>query len=275
LSFVRRDYGDNIPGIQTQLRRYRMFGKSFSEYVSFQKVVLWLIAIAGVGRLALSLAGVSNSAAKFVSITIVTILGALYVSVKVHTSGFGSYKRLLALVWIQSALAQLIVAVSIVLGIVTHKDNIFTTPEYSGGGDGKNWGHVGAHLVIGFVVAPLVLWLIGSLVLLVTRMVAPREIDEPALGISPAVGKMVGLGVLGFFIGGFVGFLLRPSGALVGQLPFGDVINRGANLKGLQELLLPLAQTSFNYLLAGAVATAVIGMTVGYFLSKHDAPVAS
>ena len=157
-----------------------MFGKSISEYVRFEKVVLWIIAIVGVGRLALSLAGVSNSAAKFVSITVVTLLGALYISAKVHTSGFGSYKQLLPLVWIQSALAQLIVAASIILGIVTGKNNIFTAPEYSGGGDGKNWGHVGAHLVLGLVVAPLVLWLVGSLVLWITKKVAPRDTSRAA-----------------------------------------------------------------------------------------------
>ncbi|SRR5258708_3930658 len=157
-----------------------MFGKRFSEYVSFEKIVLWVIAIVGLGRLALSLAGVPNSAAKFLSITVVTLLGALYISAKVHTGGFGSYKQLLPLVWIQSALGQLIVAASIVLGIVTGKSNIFTAPEYSGGGDGKNWGHVAAHLVLGLVVAPLVLWLIGSLVLLITKKVSPRDAGKAA-----------------------------------------------------------------------------------------------
>lgn len=157
-----------------------MFGKSLSEYFRFEKVILLIIAIVGIGRLALSLAGVSNAAAKFVSITIVWLLGALYISAKVHTSGFGSYKQLLPLVWIQSVVAQLIVVGSIVLGIVTGKTNIFTAPEYSGGGDGKNWGHLAAHLVIGLVIAPLVLWLIGSLVLLITRKVAPRDTGRAA-----------------------------------------------------------------------------------------------
>ena len=159
-----------------------IFGKRFSEYVSFEKVVLWLIAIVGIARLALSLGGVPNSSAKWLSITVVTLLGAIYVSVKVHTAGFGSYKQLLPLLWIQTVLAHLIVAGSIVLGIVTHKDNIFTAPEYSGNADGKTWFHVIAHLIAGFIVAPLVLWLVGSLILLITKKVKPRDVAPAEAG---------------------------------------------------------------------------------------------
>lgn len=157
-----------------------MFGKSFSEYLRFEKVVLWIIAIVGIGRLALSLAGVPNSSVKWVSITVVSLLGALYLSAKVHTSGFGSYKQLLPVVWILGAFTHLIVAGGIVIGIVTHKDNIFTAPEYSPSADGKTWLHVLAHLIAGFIVAPIVLWLIGSLVLFVTKKVAPRETERAA-----------------------------------------------------------------------------------------------
>ena len=151
----------------------KIFGKSISEYVRFQKVILWLIVIVGVGRLALSLGGVPNSTAKWVSITAVIVVGAVYCTMRVHTSGFGSYKHLLPVLVIQDALSQLIVAASIVLAIVTHKDNIFSAPEFSGGGDGKNWGHVGAHLLVGFVIAPLVFWIIGCLILLVLKKLAP------------------------------------------------------------------------------------------------------
>ena len=151
----------------------KIFGKSISEYVRFQKVILWLIVIVGVGRLALSLGGVPNSTAKWVSITAVIVVGAVYCTMKVHTSGFGSYKHLLPVLVIQDALAELIVAASIVLAIFTHKDNIFSAPEFSGGSDGKNWIHVGAHLAVGFVIAPLVFWIIGCLILLVLKKLAP------------------------------------------------------------------------------------------------------
>ena len=151
-----------------------IFGKRVSEYIAFQKVILWLIVVVGLGRLALSLGGAPNSSAKWLSITAVIVVGAVYCTIKVHATEFGSYKHLLPLLVIQGALSQLIVAASIVLAILTNKDNIFSAPEYSGGGDGKNWGHVGAHLLVGFVIAPLVFWLVGCLILLVLRKVAPR-----------------------------------------------------------------------------------------------------
>jgi hypothetical protein len=74
----------------------------------------------------------------------------------------------------QSVLGEGLVALAIVLAILTGRDNICTAPEYSGGGDGKNWGHVGAHPPVAFVILPLVSGGIGSLVMLVTRKVPPR-----------------------------------------------------------------------------------------------------
>ena len=151
-----------------------MFGKTVGQYLAFQRVVLVLIVLAWIVRLGLSLGGVPNSSARWVSVTVVLLLGVLYYGVAVHTRGFGSYKQLYPLVLFQSALGEGLVALAIVLAILTGRSNIYTAPEYSGGGDGRNWLHVIAHLVIGFVVLPLVSWGVGSLVLLVTKKAAPR-----------------------------------------------------------------------------------------------------
>lgn len=62
----------------------------------------------------------------------------------------------------------------------------------------------------------------------------------------------------GALVGGFLGFLLRPS-TIVGQLPFEVVMSRGSNIKGLDQLLISTAQTSFNYMLVGAIIGAVVG----------------
>jgi hypothetical protein len=75
--------------------------------------------------------------------------------------------------------------------------------------------------------------------------------------------------VIGFFIGGLIAFLYRPSAFLVGQLPFDVVITRGANLKGVDQVLIPLAQSSFNNMIAIALIGALIGIAVGYLLSKR------
>ena len=153
-----------------------MFGKTVAQYLGFQKVVLALIVLAWLVRLALSLGGAPNATARWISVTVVLLLGVLYYGVAVHTRGFGSYKQLYPLGLFQSVLGQGLVALAIVLAILTGGDNIYTAPEYSGGGDGKNWLHVVAHLVIGAVILPLVSWGVSSLVLLVTKKVAPRSV---------------------------------------------------------------------------------------------------
>ena len=152
-----------------------MFGKTVAQYLGFQKVVLALIVLAWLVRLTLSLSGTPNATAKWISVTVVLLLGVLYYGVAVHTRGFGSYKQLYPLVLFQSVLGEGLVALAVALAIVTGRDNIYTAPEYSGGGDGKNWLHVVAHLVLGAVVLPLVSWGVSSLVLLVTKKVAPRS----------------------------------------------------------------------------------------------------
>ena len=151
-----------------------IFGKTLSQYLSFQRNVLLLILAVGLGRLILSLAGVPNSATKWLSISVVTLLGVIYYAVRVHTTGFGSYKQLLPLVFHQSIVSQAIVIAGIVIAIFTHKDNVFSAPEYSGGGDGKTWLHAAAHLIVALVVGPLVGWLIGSGLLFVVKRVMPQ-----------------------------------------------------------------------------------------------------
>jgi len=150
-----------------------IFGKSCSDYLRFQRAWLGLVLAVGLARLGLSLAGLPNSTTKWLSLTVLTLLGVFYYGVRVHTSGFGSYRQLLPLIFNQNALAQVIVIAGIVIGILTGHDNVFTAPEYSGGRDGKNWFHVLAHGVV-ILVLPLVGWLVASLVMWVTKKVAPR-----------------------------------------------------------------------------------------------------
>lgn len=139
-----------------------IFGKPLSDYVSFAKFILLLIVVVGVARLALSLGGVADATVKWLSITIVTLVGVVYYAIRVHTSGFGSYKELLGLIVIQSVLAQAIIIAGIVIAILTHRDNIFSA-------DGRTWLHVGAHLVFGVIVGSLLAWLVGSVILFVTK----------------------------------------------------------------------------------------------------------
>jgi hypothetical protein len=152
----------------------KIFGRTLSEYISFQKYILLLILIVGLARLFLSLGGVANSTTKWLSISIALLIGLIYCSIRVYTAEFGSYKQLLPLLFLQMLVAQGIVITGIVIAIFTGKDNVFSSPEYSGGSDGKTWIHVLAHLVAGLIIGPLLGWLIGSIILFIAKKVAPQ-----------------------------------------------------------------------------------------------------
>ncbi len=162
----------------------KIFGKSISDYARFESGFLILVLLVGVARLAASLLGVPNAKVKFLSLTVVYLLGMLYYSVRVYTSGFGSYTQLLPVLALQVIVGNSIVIIGIVIGILTGKDNIFTAPEFSPGKvDGKTWGHVGGHAVA-MIILPLVLWLIGCLIMFVTKkLTGGKEQKGAAAGV--------------------------------------------------------------------------------------------
>ena len=69
-------------------------------------------------------------------------------------------------------------------------------------------------------------------------------------------------GVAGFVFGASVGYFYRPPAFLVGQLPFDVVVTRGTNLKGLDQIYIEVAKTSFNYLVGGGILGAIVGVFV-------------
>jgi len=149
-----------------------MFGKKISEYVQFERWILILIVVVFALRLGLSLAGTSFSLAKWVSINLVRLVGLIYCSVAVHTTGFGSYKQLFGLLFLQNVLAHILIACGIILGVITATDNIFTIPEVSGGNNGRTVIHAVIHLVAA-VIVPIFFWLVGSVILFATKKVKP------------------------------------------------------------------------------------------------------
>jgi hypothetical protein len=157
-----------------------IFGKRLSEYVAFSKPFLGLILVVGIARLALSLGGVPNSTTKWLSVTAVIWIGILYFSIRVHTSGFGSFKHLLPILVLQSLAAQIIIVPAIMLAIFTGQDNIYSVPEYSFGQDGKTWLHAAAHLGLGTTIGPLVGWLVGCLIMFATKKLVTKGKDAEA-----------------------------------------------------------------------------------------------
>jgi hypothetical protein len=158
-----------------------IFGKPLSEYVMFARLFLGLILVVGIARLALSLAGLPTSTVKWISITAVMWVGVLYYSIRVHTSGFGSYKQLLPICALQMCTAQVVIVPAIVLAIFTGHDNIFTVPEVSFGTDGKTWFHAGAHLLIGTTVGTLISWIVGCLIMFATKKLVTPGKDSKAV----------------------------------------------------------------------------------------------
>ena len=149
-----------------------MFGKKLSEYIRFERVILILIAGVFISRLVVGMSGVEIAKAKWVSINIVLLLGLIYCAVNVHLSGFGSYKQLFGLLFIQTGFAHLLIASAILIAIATGVDNIYTAPEFFNKQNGRNLTHVLLHGVAALVL-PLISWAIGSAILFVTKRTKP------------------------------------------------------------------------------------------------------
>jgi biotin transporter BioY len=78
---------------------------------------------------------------------------------------------------------------------------------------------------------------------------------------------LVGFVLAGFVLGALTGFLLRPEAPLIRkQLPFSTVLTRGRDLKGLELILVPAAEQSFNRMLAGALIGAGAGLALGFLV---------
>jgi hypothetical protein len=149
----------------------KIMGKSLSEYFAFQRVILILIFIVGFARLGLSLAGFPTSTVKWISLTALALVGIVYCAIEVPRTGFGSYKHLIPLFLMQAGLANLIIAGGIALSAVTGTPNIYSAPEYSG--VANPWLHALGHLIDGFVVGPLLGWIIGAPLMFIARKVMP------------------------------------------------------------------------------------------------------
>jgi hypothetical protein len=148
----------------------QVFGKSLSGYIRFQKPILIAILVVGLLRLILSLAGVPVGTVQWLSMTVVALVGAIYYGIRVPMSGFGSYRHLLPLVVIQSALANGIAIAGILIALATGQQNIFTAPEF--GGESQNAFHLFGHVVFGIGIGSILSWGISSLVMLITRKLA-------------------------------------------------------------------------------------------------------
>ena len=153
----------------------KVFGKTLGEYVKFQRPVLIVILAVGLLRLFTSLGGVSMGTARFFSMTVVVLLGVIYYGISVPKTGFGTYRHLLPLVFIQAALSNAIVILGILIAIATGHDNIFTAPEFSPGMPGTGAFHIFGHVAFGTCIGSLIGWALSSLVMWITKKLTKRS----------------------------------------------------------------------------------------------------
>ena len=198
-----------------------MFGKKVKDYVRFERWILILIVVVFALRLGLSLAGVAHSGHRdrielygsgtleWLSINLVLLVGILYCSIAVQTTGFGTYKHLFPLLLFQTTIAHGLIGMAIILGIVTGHNNIFTAPEHCGvcGVDGLKWSHAFGHLVLVPPLVSLISWLPASAILFVTRKVRPGAFEGPLVVVLAKFVALAAIAVASFLL--ILGIQLR------------------------------------------------------------------
>ncbi len=146
------------------------FGKSLGDYLAFARVVLILTLIVGLGRIGLSLAGAPDDVTWWFSMTAVTLAAALYFGARVHTTGFGGYPQLLVLIVLANLTAGVVTAAGILLTPLTGIETILTRQTPSGEAV-NHVVHAVTHLVGNPTFMALIFWILGALVLFVTKRV--------------------------------------------------------------------------------------------------------
>ncbi|MGH9334616.1 MAG: hypothetical protein ACRD21_12805 [Vicinamibacteria bacterium] len=108
---------------------------------------------------------------RWLSMTLVVLIGVIYYGIQVPRTGFGTYRHLLPLVFVQAALSNGIAILGILIAMVTGQDNVFTSPEFGGQGAFHLFGHV----VFGTGIGSILSWAIASLVMFITKKVTRRS----------------------------------------------------------------------------------------------------
>lgn len=92
----------------------------------------------------------------------------------------------------------------------------------------------------------------------IRRAAAPVRWNPPALPF----------GLAGLVAGGAIGYWMRPFVSLRGQLAFETVFTRGASLHGVDRLLVPAAQASFDRMLLFAIVGMIAGLLANLLLRR-------
>lgn len=124
-------------------------------------------------------ARVHDGAARWLSMTVAALLGALYAGAAVPASGFGGYRQLLPLVFFQVAVINTIAVLGILLALGGFP-NIFAAPEYSGPFAQQQSVHLLGHLTLGMVLPSLVLVAVAAAAMWVTKRAPFSAAAQPS-----------------------------------------------------------------------------------------------
>jgi hypothetical protein len=98
-------------------------------------------------------------------------VAVIYIALRMHSTGFGSYRHLLVTYALLNLTTQIVSILGIVIAMVTGTQNILSAPEFSFGTG--NVTHLVMHLTVGMIAGTLVPWAIGSLIFTIARKLAP------------------------------------------------------------------------------------------------------
>jgi hypothetical protein len=192
-----------------------IFGRRLGEYIRFEAGLLALITVVGVLRFGVYQAAIFPSGApnaapaaapdvvahytRWLSMTVVLVIGSLTLGYVTHRRGFGGYKHLPLLNLLPGIVANWISAAGVLAAMAFHVDTIYSRPEFSGhGADGKTMAHVLAHAFIAPILVMIAGTLLSSIVMLITRprpkkasplpvdVPPPAPVDTPAPEMPPA-----------------------------------------------------------------------------------------
>ena len=135
-----------------------------------------LVLVSGVWclRLILSASGLPIALVKLASVTVATTVSVLLSVILIHARRFGGYASVVVASLLINLWAQALVIFSILFGILTGTENIYSVPEFRIGAN--QWVHIYGHLTFGIATGTLVGAAVGCLLLWLLRTILrPRE----------------------------------------------------------------------------------------------------
>ncbi len=130
-----------------------------------------LVAIVWIIRLSLSIAGVPSWVVKLSSVTVATPVAVMLAAVLLHARGYRSYASIVVASLMINIWAECLIVLAILFTILTGIENIYSTPEFTGGE--SQWAHIHGHITFGLGFGTLVGAAVGCLLFWLLRTLLP------------------------------------------------------------------------------------------------------